>query len=654
MKYPTFFSKIDTLPFILVALLLLLAQTTWSKATRFRCMWRGSSATSMVVGWDQASGQDPLLLYDTVDHGKNVTAYSFKQTPDRISDFKGMNSHYVRLKDLTPNTIYYFLIVDSDGMSRRYSFQTLPDNQDARLSIVAGGDSRNHRDARRAANLMVSKLRPHFIMFGGDMTGKDTDKEWIDWLDDWQETITKDGRITPVVVARGNHEYSNRTLTELFDVVHIDLYYKMSFAGDLLQVYTLNSLMATGGDQKNWLEQKLRANSQAIWKFGQYHYTIRPHTKTKAERNDQYANWAKLFHQYGVDLVVESDAHVVKSTYPIRPSTEDGSDEGFIRDDKTGTVYVGEGCWGAPLRRNDDTKSWTRDSGSFNQFKWIFVDKSGIEVRTIKTDNAAQVSSVSDYDIFSPPGGINIWQAPNGSVIRIENKDLMVREEPTVVASTAPTTTSQAIEDSEPVFEEPITEGKAPVVARGKMKIVDFKASMRENMINVTWTTENELEGITFEIQRSMDGKNYETIETVIGEPITGQQTSYLINDRIDKENVKNGLSYRLRRMLPNGNSKVFAPCMVGADLKDWQMYARVTPDATQRVNVKYLLERDGDVSIRLLNVKKREILNTILKSQKAGNYQRSVDMKGIPKGTYILIVKQGRHIVRKYRVVNM
>ena len=63
---------------------------------------------------------------------------------------------------------------------------------------------------------------------------------------------------------------------------------------------------------------------------------------------------------------MESDAHLVKSTWPIRPSTDADNEEGFIRDDKNGTVYVGEGCWGAPLRGADDNKSWTRDSDSFN------------------------------------------------------------------------------------------------------------------------------------------------------------------------------------------------------------------------------------------------------------------------------------------------
>ena len=35
------------------------------------------------------------------------------------------------------------------------------------------------------------------------MTGGDSNREWKEWLDDWQLTIGQDGRMTPIVPARG-------------------------------------------------------------------------------------------------------------------------------------------------------------------------------------------------------------------------------------------------------------------------------------------------------------------------------------------------------------------------------------------------------------------------------------------------------------------
>ena len=116
----------------------------------------------------------------------------------------------------------------------------------------------------------------------------------------------------------------------MFDVRNDKVYYALNLGGDLLRIYTLNSLIASGGNQKKWLEQDLEASRQMQWKFAQYHFAVRPHTKRKSERNDQYRDWAKAFHKYQVNMVVESDAHVVKTTWPISPSKAAGSDEGFI------------------------------------------------------------------------------------------------------------------------------------------------------------------------------------------------------------------------------------------------------------------------------------------------------------------------------------
>ena len=425
-----------------------------------------------------------MVFFDTKAHNGELGTYAFEKRPDYSVDFKGMNNHFIRLNNLKPNTIYYFVIKDSEGQSKEYHFETLPDDPETQLSIIAGGDSRNFRDARRSANQMVAKLRPHFVMFGGDMTGGDTGREWINWMNDWQLTISEDNRITPIIATRGNHEYSNRTVVELFDLPSPNAYYSLKMAGGLLQVYTLNSLIASGGEQKEWLEADLKKNQHSsIWKMAQYHFPIRPHTVRKAERNDQRSNWASLFYKYGLDVAVESDAHVVKATYPIVPSYKDGHEEGFLRDDARGTVYLGEGCWGAPLRSNDDDKSWTRASGSFNQFKWMFVSPDGIEVRTVKTDQVERVVALCDEDRFTMPKGIDLWNPPStGEVIYISD------------------TTSNVL-----------------AVKTKKMKIEEFKVLAQAKGFHVSWVTYNEKENIIYDLQRENKDGTYRSVAKIPG-----------------------------------------------------------------------------------------------------------------------------------------
>ena len=392
-----------------------------ANTARHRLTWRADPATTIVIGWDQTSGSSPIVYYGTTDYGTNWSAYPNSKQPDRVVYHKGMNNNFARLTGLRPNTAYYFVIRDSQGTSRRFWFKTTPDNSNERLSFIAGGDSRNNRTPRRNANKLVAKLRPHAVFFGGDMTSYGSNSQWRNWFDDWQYSIGTDGRIIPFVATRGNHEGSNSDIVNLFDVPSSSVYYALTFGGNLVRSYTLNTEISISGSQTTWLNNDLRANNGVTWKMAQYHKPMRPHVSSKSEGNSQYSNWASLFYNYGVKLVVECDAHTVKSTWPVRPSTGSGSDEGFVRDDANGTVYVGEGCWGAPLRGNNDSKAWTRNSGMFNQFKWIFVDRNRIECRTIKVDNADRVGTVSDADIFAAPSNLDIWSPSNGSVVTIRN-----------------------------------------------------------------------------------------------------------------------------------------------------------------------------------------------------------------------------------------
>lgn len=393
-----------------------------SKARYFRLMFKDDASTSVVIGFHATSAKaaDHKVHYGTEDLGQDAEGYPQSVAASYVHVYREMNNAFVHLRELRPDTEYFFVVSDPTGVSARYRFRTTPASPDSRLSIIAGGDSRNNRKPRQNANILVSKLRADFVMFGGDMTGGGSAREWREWFEDWQLSISPDGRITPLIVARGNHESSNEMIEKLFDTP-AGVYYGVTAGGGLLRVYTLNSESGISGAQTRWLEADLAANAGIPWKFAQYHRPMRPHTSGKSDGTSQYQNWAHLFHSHRVQLVSESDAHTIKSTWPIRPATGAGSSQGFIRDDATGTVYIGEGCWGAPLRANNDNKPWTRDSGRFNGFNWIFLDRGALEFRFIRVDNAPSVGTVADSDRFRLPQNLDVWTPLNGAVVRLES-----------------------------------------------------------------------------------------------------------------------------------------------------------------------------------------------------------------------------------------
>ncbi|MFD0962635.1 fibronectin type III domain-containing protein [Pseudofulvibacter geojedonensis] len=410
---------------ILSILVLLISYLSFSSNDKYRLILTNSPSSTITIGWNQISGNNPIVYYGDTDLGVNWASYPSSKGVDRSVSHKGMNNRFVRLSDLSPNTVYYFVIKDSEGTSSRFWFKTAP-NTNEKLSFIAGGDSRNNRTPRKNANKLVAKLKPHAVFFGGDMTNVNTSSEWQEWMDDWQYTIASDGRMFPIIPARGNHESSNADIYNLFDTSSTDVYYALTFGNNLIRSYTLNSEIAAGGSQGSWLSSDLSSNSDVVWKMAQYHKPMRPHESGKSEGNDEYNNWAQLFYDNGVRLVCESDSHTVKTTWPVKPCNSGANcSEGFERDDVNGSVYVGEGCWGAPLRANDDNKPWTRDSSSFNQFKLIFVDEYKIQIRTVVVDNADLVTDVDNNNVFNLPSNLNLWNPSNGSVIEIINQSLV-------------------------------------------------------------------------------------------------------------------------------------------------------------------------------------------------------------------------------------
>ncbi|PSG88623.1 Ig-like domain-containing protein [Aurantibacter aestuarii] len=408
---------------ITLLLMLFVGLSAFSNTRRYRIMFTDNPSSTMMIGWEQISGTNATVYYGTTDHGTTWSNYSNSKTVDRTVTDKGMNNQFAKLSGLTPNTNYYFVIKDSEGTSSRYWFRTAPNTNDT-MSFISGGDSRNNRTPRQNANKMVAKLKPTAIFFGGDMTNGDTDGEWQDWFDDWQLTIAADGRMFPIIPARGNHEYNNSRIYNLFNCPNSDAYYNITFGANLYSLYTLNSEITAGGIQGAWLASQLQ-NDNAIWKSAQYHKPMRPHVSNKSEGTDEYNNWAQLFFDQDVKLVYESDSHTVKTTWPIKPcASGTNCEEGFERDDNFGTVYVGEGCWGAPLRASDDEKSWSRDFGSFNQFKWVCVSTNKIEVKTIAIDNADSVSENGNNDGCALPAGVNVWNPSNGAIVTILNSAL--------------------------------------------------------------------------------------------------------------------------------------------------------------------------------------------------------------------------------------
>ena len=400
------------------AVFFILSCTAFTETFFHRLVWEKDPATTVTLGYLQKEGLQGTMYYDTVDHGQNVEAYRFKKAATKKTKFRGTDSQFVYLRDLKPDTRYYFVVKDGESISRRFYFWTAP-NTKKEFRFIAGGDSRTHSKNRRKSNVLVPKIRPLFVLFTGDFTGASTVKQWRAWLTDWQLTHSDDGRMYPIVPIRGNHDKKG-AVAAVFGLENPQEYYSLSFAGQSLALYCLNTEIDMGGQQRVWLLNAVKAEAkQHRYVLAAYHKPIRPHVRGKREGQAQYQYWAQLFYDYKFDLLIEGDSHCVKRTAAVKPSLEEGHDEGFVLA-KEGYHKIGEGCWGAPLRNANDQKSWTLDAGRFNSFDIVDVRKDRLEIKTVNSDESSPLFSLKEGDaLFSLPAGLHLWQAKSGETLKI-------------------------------------------------------------------------------------------------------------------------------------------------------------------------------------------------------------------------------------------
>ena len=617
---------------VIIKLILLYVACLWActplfaKVDKLRVMWEGDASSSAIIGWNQVSGEEPTLYFGTSDKGRNAQAYLFSKSVTTSNTTLRMHNHFVRLNGLQANTFYYFVISDSEGISERYYFKTGPAISTEGVCIISGGDSRNRRDVRQQANVMVSKVKPNCVLFSGDMTDISSSLEWKAWLDDWQLTIGADGRIIPIVVARGNHEPNNQIMTNLFGLQSEAIYYSVKLGGNLLNIITLNSSHPSGPAQTSWLKFELSSTQQFKWHFVQYHHAISPHTSRKKMRLDLLKYWSPLFYQYGVDVAIESDAHVMKTTYPLKPSNAAGAERGFIRD-PAGTVYIGEGCWGAPLRNADIRNDWTRYSGKFNQFKLLFVDATGIEIRTIPiADDASVLPDFDDASKFIVPSGFPVWEANAGGVVSI----------------------------GQPSF-------AAPTLADFDYTLMQVERNGQSLVFGVE--TKDEPNGCVFEVSRSFDGGNtFHPFRDVQVEG--GAMKRYICTD----SNLRNGVTVQYKLELRSADRSLlfselieqsFGPSISNSGpvkaidpLKVWRTFPRLDVGNDDLVRYAFTLSEPANVSLKILSSERAIVESQNFSRMNPGRYVKDVDVVSLTTGNYILLVFADKKLIKKYRFV--
>lgn len=378
-----------------LALLFLLASArpAWCDAplegtspAQWRVVWTEDPATTALVAWntaDEGSTHHVQIGVRGQEERRRVTC----QRSGRYSGDPVLFFHHVTIDNLEPETEYELVMISDGNESPVMYFKTAP--SDGRpLSILFGGDSRSGRSSRRQMNSRMAEMVANgtaneneaeeifALAHGGDyvVSGRSL-QQWSDWMSDYEVTVAADGRMLPIIPARGNHD-AGPIFNQFFgfEEEETDSYFAIDI-GPSLRFITLNTEISIAGDQQTWLDTELQESRPThTWVLAQYHRPAYPAIKRPSGALN---SWVPLFEQYNVDLVCEADGHCIKRTLPIR----DG------RPDETGVVYVGEGGLGVEQRSPDAERWYLQAPGMVSRghhVQWLTFSSNELRYRCVR------------------------------------------------------------------------------------------------------------------------------------------------------------------------------------------------------------------------------------------------------------------------------
>ncbi|NME68801.1 T9SS type A sorting domain-containing protein [Flammeovirga aprica] len=181
------------------------------------------------------------------------------------------------------------------------------------------------------------------------------------------------------------------------------------------------------------------------------------------------------------------------------------------------------------------------------------------------------------------------------------------------------------------------------------VELIYFNASAEESQVKLDWATASELNNDQFEIQRSVDGKNWSSIGMKEG---AGNSNVRLDYEFFDANPIMNEIVYyRLIQTDFDGTETVFDPVQVYLEGAEGVADMSVYPNPTQGENLNILLKSwKGDVEIGLFNALGYKVLDD---NWTYGDSQlKLLTLNHLPRGVYLLRLKSGKTIKSKRIIV--
>ena len=169
--------------------------------------------------------------------------------------------------------------------------------------------------------------------------------------------------------------------------------------------------------------------------------------------------------------------------------------------------------------------------------------------------------------------------------------------------------------------------------------LVNFNATYNNGSVDLAWTTASEINNNYFDIERAVNGYNWESIGQAEGHGTSMVTNNYFFTDNLEGVVPEGTLYYRLKQVDYNGNFtySIIRPVNFSSSIPDLAIYPNPSGNT---LNVSWNNTSNDPTTLRLMNITGITLYQEIIPG--VGKMQRQLDISSYANGTYLLQVASG------------
>ncbi len=173
------------------------------------------------------------------------------------------------------------------------------------------------------------------------------------------------------------------------------------------------------------------------------------------------------------------------------------------------------------------------------------------------------------------------------------------------------------------------------------IELIAFDGKRLNEAVELNWQTATEINNDYFTLERSVDGRNFETIAIVKGQGTTYEEQAY---EYLDRDPALGLNYYRLTQTDFDGSFEVFDKIVVIDYVSDINVEVRPNPVEQDHFQLVYNASQSGDLQVEIYNVTGKLLYREDFRTIRNLNYF-DISFAGLSNGIYIVKTNQNNFI---------